>query len=110
VATGKGEPAASVPGAPRKSQVQSTRYAETVCEIALDVAVAYGAYCLFGWIGLILWVIFLIGWFSTQLIGNQQIILETLLSGLPDRCVFAIERSWTRAGSSMSRASTTMLA
>ncbi len=52
-------------------------------EIGVDVAVACGAYYLFGWIGLTLWALFVISWFATQLISNQQVIMTTLLSRLP---------------------------
>ncbi len=60
------------------------RYAE----IGADVAIAWVAFRLFGWIGLALWALFVISWFATQLISNQQIIMKTLLSRLPDRCAF----------------------
>lgn len=57
-------------------------------EIGADAAATYVAYYLFGWIGLAFWAVFLICWFATQLIGNQQVIINTLLSRLPDRCAF----------------------
>jgi hypothetical protein len=60
------------------------RYAE----IGADVAIAWVAFHLFGWIGLTLWTLFVISWFATQLISNQQTIMKTLLSRLPDRCAF----------------------
>ena len=57
-------------------------------EVGVDAAVAYGAYYLFGWVGLAIWVVFLLGWYFTQLISAQQTALNTLLSRLPDRCAF----------------------
>jgi hypothetical protein len=54
--------------------------------IALGAVVAYAAYYLFGWIGLAIWAVIVITWFATQLISNQQVIMNTLLSRLPDRC------------------------
>jgi hypothetical protein len=57
-------------------------------EIAVDVAVAYGAYYLFGWIGLALVVFFVLSWFCIQLIESQRAVRDTLLSRLPDRCTF----------------------
>jgi hypothetical protein len=57
-------------------------------EISVDAAVACGAYYLFGWIGFAIWGLFLICWFATQLISNQQVMMKTLLSRLPDRCAF----------------------
>jgi len=48
------------------------RYAE----IGADVAIAWVAFQQFGWIGLALWALFVISWFATQLISNQQIINE----------------------------------
>jgi hypothetical protein len=60
------------------------RYAE----IGADVAIAWVAYYLFGWVGFALWALFLISWLAVQLIGNQQVIMKTLLSRLPDRCAF----------------------
>ena len=60
------------------------RYAE----IGADVAIAGVAYYFFGWIGIVLWGFFVVSWFAVQLIGNQQIIMNTLLSRMPDRCTF----------------------
>ena len=54
----------------------------------MDAAVAFGAYYLFGWIGVVVWAFFVAGWFFTQLVANQQVIMNTLLSRLPDRCAF----------------------
>ena len=56
-------------------------------EIGMDVAVACGSYYLFGWIGFALWALIVISWFAMQLLSNQQIMMKTLLSRLPDRCV-----------------------
>jgi hypothetical protein len=60
------------------------RYAE----IGADVAIASVAYYLAGWVGFALWTLFVISWFATQLISNQQVIMNTVLSRLPDRCTF----------------------
>ncbi len=57
-------------------------------EIAVDVAVAFAAYYFLGWIGFALWTLFVVSWFATKLISNQQVIMKTLLSRLPDRCAF----------------------
>jgi hypothetical protein len=57
--------------------------------IAFNAVVAYAAYYLFGWIGLAIWVVIVISWFATQLLGNQRVVtstLNTLLSRLPERC------------------------
>jgi hypothetical protein len=56
--------------------------------IGAEAAVAYLAYYLFGWIGVTVWAVFLIGCYATQLTSNQRIIMNTLLSRLPDRCTF----------------------
>jgi hypothetical protein len=55
-------------------------------EVGFDVMLAYAAYHFFGWIGFAMWVVFMFGWFATQLIANQQVTANTLLSRLPDRC------------------------
>lgn len=58
------------------------RYAE----VGADVALGWLAYYLFGWIGLALWVFFVVSLFCVQLISDQKIMMNTLLSRLPDRC------------------------
>jgi hypothetical protein len=57
-------------------------------EVGIDAGFAGGAYYFFGWIGLAVWAIFLFGWYATQMISNQRIMTQTLLSRLPDRCAF----------------------
>lgn len=60
-------------------------------EITVDVAVAYGAYYLFGWIGLSLWALFVISWFLVQVISNQSAAIKNqalILARLPERCAF----------------------
>lgn len=57
-------------------------------EIAIDAAVAYVAYYLFGWIGFAIWVFFVMGILCVQAISNQRVMMNTLLSRLPDRCAF----------------------
>ncbi len=57
-------------------------------EIGIDAAVAWIAYYLFGWIGFAVWALFVISHFLSQLFGDQRIIMNTLLSRLPDRCAF----------------------
>ena len=64
----------------------NTQMLKRYVEIGVDVAVAWGAYYLFGWIGFGLWALFVISWFATQLISDQQVTMKTLLSRLPDRC------------------------
>jgi hypothetical protein len=49
---------------------------------------AYTAYFFLGWIGFALYSVFLVGWYGTQMIASQQVIMGTLLSRLPDRCAF----------------------
>lgn len=60
------------------------RYAE----IAIDVAIAFAAYRFLGWIGFALWTLFVLMHIGTHVAGNQQVIMKTLLSRLPDRCAF----------------------
>jgi hypothetical protein len=55
-------------------------------EIGFDVGVAGVAYYLFGWIGLALWMFFVVSVFGNRLLTDQQVIMNTLLSRLPDRC------------------------
>jgi hypothetical protein len=61
---------------------------ERYVEVVVDVAVGFGAYYFLGWIGLALWALLVMSWLATQLTRNQQIIMKTLLSRLPDRCAF----------------------
>lgn len=63
-----------------------SRYVKRQVEIGVDVAAACGAYYLFGWIGFAFWAVIMISWFATQMIGDQQVIMKTLLSRLADRC------------------------
>jgi hypothetical protein len=60
------------------------RYAE----IALDVAIGSIGYYYLGWIGLALWALFLICNYLYQMCSDQKIMMNTLLSRLPDRCAF----------------------
>lgn len=60
------------------------RYAE----MALDVAIGLGAYRFLGWVGLALWVFFVVCNYLSQLLTSQQVMTKTLLSRLPDRCAF----------------------
>ncbi len=55
-------------------------------EVGVNAAFASGAYYLVGWIGVAGWAIVVISWSLTQLIDDQRIIMNTLLSRLPDRC------------------------
>jgi hypothetical protein len=57
-------------------------------EIAVNTAGAYGAFYFFGWIGFAIWVFIVMCLFSVQITNNQQVIKNTLLSRLPDRCAF----------------------
>ena len=57
-------------------------------EIGIDTVVAAGTYVLFGWVGVAVWAFFIVGWYATQLVANQKIIVNTLLSRLPNRCAF----------------------
>ncbi|HEU5409175.1 MAG TPA: hypothetical protein VFU48_15515 [Nitrospira sp.] len=54
--------------------------------IAADVLFALLMYRLFGWIGAALWIFFVLLWVANRIYGDQHIIMETLLSRLPDRC------------------------
>lgn len=55
-------------------------------EITVDVAIAFVAYRLVGWIGFALWAFFVFANIATHVNGNQQVMMRTLLSRLPDRC------------------------
>lgn len=57
-------------------------------EAAIGASFAYVGYSLFGWIGLVVCVVFLILLFAGEVVRNQQMIINTLNSRLPDRCVF----------------------
>jgi hypothetical protein len=57
-------------------------------EVVTDAAVAGSAYYFFGWIGVAIWTLFVIGMFCTQMISNQRLILDTMLERLPVRCAF----------------------
>jgi len=56
-------------------------------EASIEAAIAYAAYYLFGWIGLAIYVVFLMVLFATQFASNQQALTKILLSRLPNRCV-----------------------
>jgi hypothetical protein len=54
--------------------------------IAVDVAIGFVAYYFLGWIGFALWTLFVLLHIATQVAGNHRVIMETLLSRLPNRC------------------------
>lgn len=55
-------------------------------ELAADAVISYAAYRFFGWIGFAVWVFFVISRYCLQLVKDQRIMRDTLLSRLPDRC------------------------
>jgi hypothetical protein len=55
-------------------------------EIGGDVVVAAVAYYLFRWPGLALWAFFVFCRYLAELIFTQRMVMNTLLSRLPDRC------------------------
>jgi hypothetical protein len=57
-------------------------------EIAADLVVAAVAYHFFGWIGFALCALFVMSQFAVQLIRAQRVMMNTLLSRVPDRCAF----------------------
>jgi hypothetical protein len=67
-------------------------------EMAVDVAVAFAAYYWLSWVGFALWVFFVMSRFCIQLISNQQVMMKTLLSRLPDRCAFCHREIVDEAG------------